>query len=139
MIEAGPADSARKSAVERRPQGTAATVVVAFAWCFGLVAGGCGGGDDHPIPEHPTWADDVRPLIVTSCVSCHNATSEEPSYDYATFADFMAAPANLEFLTSMGEGAIRRPALSSPMPPPPAAPLPAWQVETLVRWFKDPR
>jgi len=25
------------------------------------------------------------------------------------------------------------------MPPPPAAPLPSWQVETLARWFKDPR
>ena len=138
MIGAGLADRARRSAVERWPVGRAAAVLVSLAWSV-AVAGGCGGGDDHPIAEHPTWMDDVRPIIVANCVPCHNATSEEPSYDYATFADFMAVAANLEFLTSMGEGAIRRPALSSPMPPPPAAPLPAWQVETLVRWFKDPR
>jgi len=140
MIEAGPADGASASAVGRGSRNRAAAVVVAVfvAWAVGG-AGGCGGGDEHPIPEHPTWVDDVRPIIVMSCVACHNATSEEPSYDYATFADFMAAPDNLDFLTSMGAGAIRRPALSSPMPPPPAAPLPAWQVETLVRWFEDPR
>jgi cytochrome c553 len=90
------------------------------------------------VPAHPTWADDVRPILVANCVSCHNATTEEPSYDYPTLADFQAAQANFEFLISMGEGAIRRPALSSPMPPPPAAPLPDWQVETLVRWFDDP-
>ena len=137
MTEAGRADRARRAAVERRPRSRAAVVAVAVLSALGAV--GCGSGDDHPIPEHPTWADDVRPIIVMNCVACHNATSEEPSYDYATFADFMAAPANLEFLTSMGEGAIRRPALSSPMPPPPAAPLPSWQVETLARWFKDPR
>ena len=94
---------------------------------------------EHAVPEHPTWVDDVRPILQASCVRCHNATTEQPSYDYETLADFEAARANFEFLTSMGEGAIRRPALSMPMPPPPAAPLPDWQVETLVRWFRDPR
>lgn len=104
-----------------------------------LLLSGAGCGPSGPaVPAHPTWADDVRPILLESCVSCHNATSDEPSYDYATLADFQAARANFEFLISMGEGAIRRPALSSPMPPPPAAPLPDWQVETLVRWFKDP-
>lgn len=104
-----------------------------------IFTGGACSSSGPAVPVHPTWADDVRPILLASCVSCHNATSEEPSYDYATLADFQAARANFEFLISMGEGAIRRPALSSPMPPPPAAPLPDWQVETLVRWFNDPK
>jgi cytochrome c553 len=104
-----------------------------------LVLTGAGCSSSGPaVPAHPTWIDDVRPILVANCVSCHDATSDTPSYDYPTLADFQAARANFEFLISMGEGAIRRPALSSPMPPPPAAPLPDWQVETLVRWFNDP-
>jgi hypothetical protein len=121
--------------------GVAARALLALlgaAPAFVFTGGACSSSGPD-VPAHPTWADDVRPILLASCVSCHNATSEEPSYDYATLADFEAARANFEFLLSMGEGAIRRPALSSPMPPPPAAPLPDWQVETLVRWFRDPR
>jgi hypothetical protein len=116
----------------------AVLALLGAAPAFVFTGGGCSSSGPD-VPAHPTWADDVRPILLASCVSCHNATSEEPSYDYATLADFEAARANFEFLLSMGEGAIRRPALSSPMPPPPAAPLPDWQVETLVRWFRDPR
>ena len=123
----------------RAPAGTKGTASGPVVTLILLVAAGAGcGGGGHDVPAHPTWVDDVRPIVEASCVSCHNATSEEPSFDYPTLADFMAARGNFEFLTSMGAGAVRRPALSSPMPPPPASPLPDWQVETLTRWCADP-
>ena len=111
----------------------------AFLVGLGLaVAGaGCGGAN---IPANPTWAHDVRPILVARCIHCHYATQpgEPPldaaNLDYPDFDSALAAGA-VDILKLDGLIQIRL----GRMPKPPSTPLEDWQIETLTRWAKNPQ
>jgi cytochrome c553 len=103
-------------------------------------------------PEHPTWDDDVRPLMVARCIRCHSEPGQvdplsaktglsmldqpaAPSFDYVYFSDLVASPAK-SFVASLPEF-IRGKSPYTRMPPPPAAALEDWELQTLVNWTND--
>ena len=124
-------------------------------------AAALGAGCGPVAPDHPTWKNDVRPIIVSRCVRCHNAQdSTTPTgeidhlvtgplaalppafnFDYATIADVMAG-ASFSIL-QMTPKYVRSTAPVTPlplfMPPPPAEALSDWQIEIFDKWAKDPR
>ena len=103
--------------------------------------GGCGAD----VPAHPTWQDDVYPIMVARCVRCHNSTgTPDPLYmptvsafgnfDHASFGDF--APSDLiHFWAAKTWILDATPAQS--MPPAPAAKLADWQIQTITNFIKD--
>jgi hypothetical protein len=101
------------------------------------VAPGCGAN----VPANPTWAEDVHPIMVARCIRCHHSpaagdfdvTIAAGNFDFQNFADIDGGDLNL--LT--GEGADQ--AQMGLMPPPPAARLADWQIETLRNWSKNPQ
>jgi hypothetical protein len=36
--------------------------------------------DQAPIPERPTWVDDVRPILQANCFHCHGASANYPDF-----------------------------------------------------------
>ena len=103
-----------------------------------LLAALAGCGPD--VPANPTWEHDVFPIIRARCIHCHYPMdpalpleSDAANYDYPEFA---AVPANVvDILRSAGVTDVQ----TGRMPKPPAAPLADWQVETLVRWARNPQ
>ena len=103
-------------------------------------------------PEHPTWDDDVRPLMVARCLRCHGETGAvDPlsakmntrlasvglRLDYPYFSD---VPDTLLPKLKMLGAYARGEAPNLPrMPPPPAAALEDWEIQMLDNWGKDPR
>jgi len=105
-------------------------------------------------PEHPTWDDDVRPLMVARCIRCHSDPGQVdplsaktgltmldkpaiPSFDYVYFNDLEASSAK-SFLEAL-PAYIRGKAPFTRMPPPPAAALEDWELKTFENWAKNPR
>jgi hypothetical protein len=94
-------------------------------------AAGCG----EDIPANPTWADDVRPLMVARCIRCHQTNPVgDPGggvatgdFDFESISDFDAA--DLALSRESGDQARM-----GYMPPAPAARLADWQIEILERW-----
>lgn len=120
-------------------------------WLTGLVvtyavAAGCGAA----VPTNPTWVEDVRPIMVARCIRCHQSTpTNDPGlktvafgdFDHQNLSDFSAS--DLSFAMMSGKAITGKiPITSSPgngiMPPPPAAKLADWQIETLQRWSNHP-
>lgn len=110
---------------------------------------GCGAN----VPEHPTWQNDVHPIVAARCVRCHNAqetqdplspgTVVQGNFDHASFDDFttidrflfIAQAAALVATSAVGDAAAPGPTMQ--MPPPPAATLAQWQIDTITRFVKD--
>jgi hypothetical protein len=97
------------------------------------------------VPANPTWANDVRPLMVARCIRCHDTTQRgDPlslsgavaldSFNYENFTDI---PGPVVTLLQMQVGLVSLDT-SSRMPPPPAAKLQDWQIETLQHWCNHP-
>lgn len=103
---------------------------------------------EAPVPASPTWVDDVEPILRGSCFHCHGAGARP---DMANRWDVYdpAAPSITETgvkvppeITAAGTTvrALQFWALTMDhksegrMPPPPADPLPARDVEVLKRW-----
>jgi len=103
---------------------------------------GCGAD----VPEHPTWQNDVYPIVEARCIRCHNSGKtmdplsmpgvpvqgnfDFPSYDQLQDLDrllFLGYAADL--VADSDEAAV--------MPPPPAARLAQWQIDTITRFVKD--
>jgi hypothetical protein len=101
------------------------------------------------VPANPTWANDVRPLMVARCIRCHsdpggvdplvtnpNVVMNSPPpalYDF-NYENFSDIPTNTQsILSQVGMYVSNK---SSPlfMPPAPAAPLQDWQIQTLENW-----
>jgi hypothetical protein len=114
---------------------------------FCAVIAGCA----ESVPDKPTWDDDVRPLLVARCVRCHTDPGQvdplsaktgldkldgpaKPSFDFVYFSD--APAASLPFLKSLPMY-IRGSASLSRMPPPPAAVLEDWEIETLTKFSNN--
>src|SRR5262249_14351218 len=136
----------------------ALTLASTLALLGGLGLGGSGCGP--AVPDHPTWADDVHPLMQARCIRCHQpATVGDPkagvqgsllavgggvSFDWPTYD---AVPADVRAslgLTGTNDtsATIRSYATGNPpsirMPPPPAAKLQDWEVQLLIRWAASP-
>ena len=121
--------------------------IVGFVVLAGL--GACG----PTVPEHPTWAADVRPIVIARCVRCHAEPGRtDPttgiykvvpgrySFDFQTFAEIPSV--NLMALVTAGDYARGGypPAMKLPvMPLAPAEPLDDWQIETFDRWALNPQ
>jgi hypothetical protein len=107
----------------------------------------CGGP-----PEHPTYDEDVRPLLVARCLRCHGQPGEVDPLsakvnarltsvglllDYPYFSD---VPDTLLPKMKMLGAYARGEAPGLPrMPPPPAAALEDWEIQMLDNWGKAPR
>jgi hypothetical protein len=104
-------------------------------------------------PEHPTYDEDIRPLLVARCVRCHTDPGQvdplsakagvdevaAPSFDYPYYGDLMNAGAANAYSKMLAKYA-RGPVGPIPrMPPVPAAPLEDWEITMLENWGKDPR
>jgi hypothetical protein len=40
-----------------------------------VLLGACSG--EAPVPEHPTWVDDVQPILRGNCLNCHGTTASK--------------------------------------------------------------
>ncbi|HEY4183810.1 MAG TPA: hypothetical protein VGP07_02025 [Polyangia bacterium] len=110
-----------------------------------LLGAGCG----DEVPQNPTWAADVHPIMVAHCIRCHNKVIGDltylngtigPSFEYATYDDVNAVTGLVAYM----QGSDLSPGITEDtekghMPPPPAAKLLDWQIETFRRWTKNPR
>jgi hypothetical protein len=110
----------------------------------GLVATALGCGAD--VPEHPTWQNDVYPIMVARCIRCHNAqgdngggtrdplympgTPVQGNFDHESFDDFQAL--DKSFFSQAGNEVA-----DGSMPPLPAAKLADWQIQTIRNFVKD--
>lgn len=121
---------------------TMRTLMLLIAGLGAAALAGCGAA----VPEHPTWQDDVRPIMVARCVRCHDATLGESdplsqmgkpaigNFSYASFSDFTD---NDKGYLSLAPTYIQSSAPLVEMPPPPAAKLADWQIETIKNFVKD--
>jgi hypothetical protein len=113
---------------------------------------GCGA--EAPVPDKPTWVDDVKPIFQANCFHCHGANANFTKFGNRRWdvydlnkPEYMA----LGFMTSEGFlGASDQPAHTHQglvglyvkdtgagrMPPPPATPLGARDIEVLDNWSK---
>lgn len=104
---------------------------------------GCGG--DTAVPARPTWVEHVEPLLRGSCFHCHGAGGRPSGalrwdvFDVAAptvravgaFGGIVSAndPGHFAVILSLA-----RLSTESRMPPPPALPLTARDLELLERW-----
>lgn len=124
-----------------------------------LLTGACvalAGACEASVPGRPAWDQDVMPLLQGSCNHCHGETAGrtiEPVSGVARPAirlDFCdgGTPALREVGVSVGLGAAAIPVIvrgfiepdkqtgRALMPPPPAAPLTAYEYAVMDRWLK---
>jgi hypothetical protein len=129
---------------------------------FTFVAAGC--GSEPPVPDRPTWVDDVKPILEGNCFHCHGASAnfqtmetvrwdvyglpvcrDEGGMEVCTPEDspylalgFKADPQRIvpvnqrEHYTLITTYATLTDA--NRMPPPPATPLSARDIEVLEKW-----
>jgi len=122
---------------------TSRTLMLLAAGLGAAALSGCGAN----VPENPTWVADVRPIFVARCVRCHDGKGESDplsrmgtpaagNFSYVSFSDFSTTDKGLIMLSGMR---IESSSPSSVMPPPPAAVLADWQIETIKNWIKNPQ
>ncbi|MDZ4694083.1 MAG: hypothetical protein SGI86_02980 [Deltaproteobacteria bacterium] len=90
--------------------------------------------------QDPTWADDVYPIVQGQCLHCHGGSAEKDgeSYrldmiDFAVCDDLgigLDSYATLMLPVLEFDDVVKGPL----MPPAPARPLEAWQLETIRNW-----
>lgn len=108
---------------------------------LGLSAGGVIGCGPE-VPANPDYEQHVRPILAARCVRCHsNPTTRDLwtgteemtiNLDFPTAADIPTSPLDRAYLlAAYAYASGEAPPL---MPPPPAASLEDWQIETLERW-----
>jgi hypothetical protein len=104
------------------------------------------------VPANPTWAEDIRPLMVARCIRCHDGTGHvDPAttmstqvlsaalvaynFNYATLPDPLGGLATLR---TLGPKSVRGPIAGGPrMPPPPAEKLEDWEIQLLDNWAAE--
>jgi hypothetical protein len=131
-----------------RLSSTPVRLLLAAAAAVGLSSLACG-----PLtPVSPTWKDDVRPLLVSRCIRCHDTTTHvdkktsafiqsrpAPNFNFATIEDVMAAANAASFLYLKQSAVYTRTPGPDFMPPAPAEALDDWQIDILESWAADPR
>lgn len=115
-----------------------------------LAAASC--GEAEPVPEVPTWAEHVEPLLRGNCFHCHGATANTTAsgwrfdvFDADQYRMFGIEPATLatknqsaKTIASLIPSFIAPAAGASRMPPPPALPLSDRERELLEKWSDNP-
>jgi hypothetical protein len=102
-------------------------------------------------PAHPSWFDDVQPIVQGSCAGCHGPTAAVTGngsrFDVCDPAPFVEAGYSFPIATKAG--ALRSSQVTAIatyltpdasgrplMPPPPAGVLSAYEQDVLVNWTK---
>jgi hypothetical protein len=136
---------------------------------FALLTGGLVGCGENSVPENPSWANDIQPLMEARCVRCHGGggmlngdPDVPPNFTASTDptamvhvcppatggAAYTCAPTGGNFTTEAGlmtytlqvKGTpILKTFLDYPMPPPPSEPLDDYEYNTLMKWAENPR
>jgi len=119
---------------------TSRTLMLLAAGLGAAALSGCGAN----VPANPSWVADVHPIMVARCIRCHNADKpsdpESPplnpalqgNFDYASLDDFKKSTDFGLFLVA----AVQQ-VSSGAMPPPPAAKLADWQIETITNFVNE--
>jgi hypothetical protein len=117
-----------------------------------MLSFGC--GQEAPVPDKPTWAEDVAPILRGQCFQCHGPTANwmrfrtkrwdvlDMTAPPVTDLGFSADPVTwvsgndpihfagmIGFITATDE--------TQRMPPPPALPLTAREIEVLTKWSEN--
>lgn len=105
---------------------------------WALAAAACA---DDEVPERPTWADHVRPILMSYCVRCHGETPSGGAPDgfRLDLYETSTAPGQAEARQGaavMAEYIVERAVHVGDMPPNDIE-LTAAQRETLRRWYED--
>jgi hypothetical protein len=116
-----------------------------LAAAVSLASVGCG-----PIaPVSPSWKNDVRPLIVSRCLRCHDGSGKgDPSVTGSTAGHGFnfnvppelpsPLPPGLMSLQNFGPKAVRGEGFPRRMPPPPLEALQDWQIDIIDGWAITP-
>lgn len=106
---------------------------------FGLA--GCG---EEPVPDYPSYALQVQPLLVARCVRCHSAAGMAGD-DSDPYSDPLEGKTRQKPTTSgFDVYATAKPLAAiismylEVMPPPPSPPLTDREKEILSLWTKNP-
>jgi hypothetical protein len=123
------------------------------AIALSLLVAGCGA--EAPVPDKPTWTDDVKPILQGNCFGCHGAGANpeeerfrwdvfnfdlDPKYAElgfpATFFRSPSSPGQLSMILGRVTAADvpLTPMVIARMPPPPAIRLSAREIEVLQKW-----
>ena len=129
---------------------------------FFTIVGVASCGSEAPVPDHPTWFDDVQPILRGNCLSCHGPTASKtarttrwdvcdlkafaaasPMFDTDTIHDSPDDP--MTQLIGAKQHTANILAYAVPhgggrplMPPKPAPVLTDRQAQVLVAWQKAP-
>ena len=96
------------------------------------------------MPQHPTWQADVFPFVQARCVRCHNAQQTgdplspgvlQGNFDHPSFDDFATLDSGI--FIQLAPRYIQSGDPKMEMPPPPAAKLADWQIQTILRFVAD--
>jgi hypothetical protein len=134
---------------------------------FALLAGGLVGCGENAVPENPSWARDIQPLMEAHCIRCHGAggtlngdpdvppgslhtgTAAMPvpvscapvpdggAYTCAPIAGKFTTQAGLMPYVTLGAMQLQS-YLSYPMPPPPSEALDDYETNLLLKWAAHP-
>ena len=114
---------------------TARNLVLLAVGLVAVTLAGCG----QAVPQDPSWDADVFPILMARCVRCHDgsgavdplSTSPTPApgnFNHASRSEFMqSSDAGFVPLFPMYVS-------TGLMPPPPAAKLADWEIQTITRW-----
>jgi hypothetical protein len=125
---------------------------------FTLFAGGLVGCGENSVPENPSWARDIHPLMEAHCIRCHGGggmLNGDPDVPPTNPKDlcmlptdggaYTCAPRTGNFTTQAGlmpytgqGGKNMITYLDYPMPPPPSEPLSDFEYNLLVNWAINP-
>jgi hypothetical protein len=118
-----------------------------------VLAIGCGA--EAPVPDKPTWADDVQPILRANCFHCHGATADLSKagtirWDVLDLTDSALAALGFQetgaFTSARNSvhlavmlGFIGSPDETKRMPPPPATRLSDRDFAVLTNWMGTER
>jgi hypothetical protein len=125
---------------------------------FALLTGGLVGCGENGVPENPSWARDIQPLMEAHCIRCHggggtlNGDPDVPPLFKKPYCPpvtdggtYTCAPLLGNFTTQsglmpyVGQGAKQMQTyLDYPMPPPPSEALDGFETDLLLKWAARP-
>jgi hypothetical protein len=124
---------------------------------FALLTGGLVGCGENDIPENPSWARDIQPLMEAHCIRCHggggmmNGDPDVPpnkipncgspvdggAYTCKPLLGNFTTEAGLMTYAKIGVVQMKK-YLAYPMPPPPSEPLTDYEYNLLLAWIANP-